>query len=166
MSLLVEKKLKIYPPVPKGEIDLAVRAASEGVEDPAEAARLGREAVERLTTPIVIVVRTATLADSYRRNKAIRRAVEWLRGEVGEVEDGEEQVLANLPEEASSGFMALRLAADVIGGTVFDRCENFEVPVEVEDWLNMPDYLMSPVIEAVWELNPHWSVDYSVSKND
>jgi hypothetical protein len=164
-GLIFEQVLRITPPVPEGVLVRRIEEASVEVTDPAEAAAIVEEIEKELKKEIVVVLTVATLAGGYKRASAVQEAIAWIREQVGPENVEEAEDSGDLPADLGISFMVLRSVADVIGCLVPDKCENFDVPENLIDWLQVPDYLLSPMIDTAWRLNPHWTQGFDNLKN-
>ena len=113
----------------------------------------------------LVVLEEATRAGNARRMRALGAARRWKLARLYDLmrEDGHEDPKPEdaddyelLPEDAESYDILIQASA-IIGSIVPGECENFDVPENIEDWLEVPDWIFDPLLENAVLLNTHWT---------
>lgn len=150
--------VEIHPPEYVADVLRAIERGEDAKEQPAPEGTI--------RVPMV----SATRVKAYDRNDARIELRKWILREMGvdpESEEADERVdLADLPDRLQREWVTLFQATDIIGAMADLPCENWEPPAELAGWLEVMDYIYTPLLDKAWVLNPHWRLEATpLSKN-
>jgi len=149
-------KVRIVPPrIGDGVVErIQALVGKEGEDVASDLTDLGRELRETVEgATIVITVATATRRGGFRRSRALRDALGWLEA----AGYGKDTRWSDIPEDIVEQYIILQQAASILGALVPEELVNWAPPAALEGWLDVPDYIFSPILAATWEMNPHWA---------
>jgi len=161
------------------KLDAKIEKAQERLKDAQKELRR----IERLQKKrakerrIVLTVQVATFAGRMRQVQAAADAQRWARRKrlenAGLDPDDPELPLnadlkAALTSPQAEAWATMSAAATIIGAVARDDegeplVENFEWPQRIQDWVNVPNYIVEPVLSQSYACNPDWTPDWLAS---
>jgi hypothetical protein len=108
---------------------------------------------------------SASRVKAYERQDARVELRRWSLTQMGRDPDDDSSDdepgpnLIDLPETMQREWLCLFQATDIVGAIVDDKCVNWTPPTDLAGWLDVEDYIFSPLLDKAWSLNPHWRLE-------